>query len=301
MSASVGMLITVNVGEVMSTETEQVSSDKTAREVSRLVGSPGTDIDWAAVVDDGELVGIVTQTDLVGVLADGTPEARASEFMSSPVVTIAPDDSVERAVRLLEEHGIERLVVEDEGKIEGSISADEVSYYVQRHHHRHDLGDSLDVSYEHEEWEFEHVDTDEMEGNVAVGDKVRFTRVVDEDDVLAFAEATGDTNRLHLDDEFAAETRFGRRIVHGTLVAGLVSAALARIPGLTIYLSQELSFVEAADIGDKLTAVCEISEDLGNNRYRLTTRVYGSDGEMVIDGEATVLVDEIREGERAAE
>jgi len=292
------MLITVEVGEVMSTDIERVSPDTTAEELARLLRSPPPD--WAVVVEDGEVVGIATHTDLVGVLADNTTDARASEFRSSPVVTVAPDDSVESAVRLLKEHGVERLVVEEEGEILGSISGEEVSYYVQRHHHRHDLGKSLDVSYEHEEWEFEHVDTDETEGNVAVGDKVRFTRVVDEDDVLAFAEATGDTNRLHLDDEFAAETRFGRRIVHGTLVAGLVSAALARVPGLTIYLSQELSFVEAVDVGDKLTAVCEVCEDLGGDRYRLTTRVYGPDGGMVVDGEATVLVDEIRQGEEAA-
>ena len=65
---------------------------------------------------------------------------------------------------------------------------------------------------------------------IRVGDRVRFSKTISEDDVRAFAEASGDTNRLHLDDEYAEDTRFGRRIAHGTLVGGLISAALARLP-----------------------------------------------------------------------
>ena len=87
-------------------------------------------------------------------------------------------------------------------------------------------------------------------------------------------------------------TRFGGRIVHGTLVSGLISAALARLPGLTIYLSQDLEFLKPVEIGDRLTAVVEIVEDIGNGRYRLTTSVENEDAEPVIDGEAVVIIDE---------
>ena len=136
------------------------------------------------------------------------------------------------------------------------------------------------------------VDTREELG---VGEYVEFTKPLTESDVHAFAQASGDTNRLHLDDEFAASSRFGGRIVHGTLVAGLISAALARLPGLTIYLSESLEFKGPAMIGSVLTARCEIVEDLGENKYRLTANVTNDDGQTLIDGEAVVLIDEMPE------
>ncbi len=133
----------------------------------------------------------------------------------------------------------------------------------------------------------------ESHDDLGVGEFVEFSKRIDEAEVRAFAEASGDTNRLHLDEGFAAGTRFGGRIVHGTLVAGLISAALARLPGLTIYLSEELSFRAPARVGSRLTARCEIVEDLGGHRYRLTTEVGDGEGTVLIDGEAVVLVDEL--------
>jgi acyl dehydratase len=62
---------------------------------------------------------------------------------------------------------------------------------------------------------------------------------------------------------------------------------------MTIYLSQDLEFRRPASIGEELTAVCEIVEDLGDNQYRLTTEVRNADGETVIDGEAVVLIDDL--------
>jgi acyl dehydratase len=138
--------------------------------------------------------------------------------------------------------------------------------------------------------------TVESPEHISVGDHVRFSKVLSDEDVRAFAQISGDTNRLHLDDEFAEDTRFGRRIVHGTLASGLISAALARLPGLTIYLSQDLRFLAPVDVGDRVTAVVEIVEDLGDERYRLTTAVLAGDDDdpdQVIDGEAVVLIDDL--------
>jgi acyl dehydratase/YHS domain-containing protein len=128
-------------------------------------------------------------------------------------------------------------------------------------------------------------------GELRAGDRSRFTKTITDEDVRKFAEASGDTNALHLNDEFAADTRFKRRIVHGTLVSGTISAALAALPGLTIYLSQNLEFKRPVDIGATITATCEIVEVLEEDRYRLTTRVENEDGEIVIHGTATVLID----------
>lgn len=131
-----------------------------------------------------------------------------------------------------------------------------------------------DTAYGDEEWTFE------QEG-------------VEDDNVAAFADATGDTNRVHLDESFAERTRFGGRIAHGVLTAGVVSAALARLPGLTIYLSQELCFLGPVGIGETVTAVCEVVETLGGGTFRIATTVYDQDGDPVVDGEAVVLVDDL--------
>ncbi len=130
--------------------------------------------------------------------------------------------------------------------------------------------------------------------DLTVGDRFEFTKTITDGDVKRFAAASGDTNPLHLDADFASETRFRGRIAHGTLVGGLISAALARVPGLVIYLSQDLEFHNPVRIDDRVTAECEIVEDLGNNQFRLTTRVV-DDGDVVIDGEAVIMVDDLPE------
>lgn len=150
--------------------------------------------------------------------------------------------------------------------------------------------DGDEVAFGRPGWETER-SVDHWE-DLGVGDHVRFSKEITDEDVVTFAGVSGDTNRLHLDDEFAAETRFGNRIAHGTLVSGLISAALARLPGLTIYLSQDLEFLKPVDIGDRLTAVVEVVEDVGHGRYRLTTVVEDETGDPVVDGEAVVVVDE---------
>jgi acyl dehydratase len=152
---------------------------------------------------------------------------------------------------------------------------------------------SPELTYSKSEWTFE--SADDGAGVVSVGDRIEFSKRLTAEEIQAFADASGDTNRLHLDADFAEETRFGRRIAHGTLVSGLISAALARLPGLTIYLSQDLQFLGPVDVGETVTAICEVVEDLGDGRYRLTTVVEDEDGETVIDGEAIVLIDEVPE------
>ncbi len=146
-----------------------------------------------------------------------------------------------------------------------------------------------ELSFSDDAWAMER-STDEYD-ELEVGDYVRFTKPIRDADVSAFAQVSGDTNRLHLEAEFASDTRFGDRIAHGTLVAGTISAALARFPGLTVYLSQDLEFHAPVEVDDEVTAHCEIAEELGDGRYRLRTTVTsGDDEETVIDGEAVVLI-----------
>ena len=139
------------------------------------------------------------------------------------------------------------------------------------------------------EWHAEMSADDPTE--VSVGDTFTFTKTISDADVKSFAAASGDTNPLHLDEEYGSKTRFKGRIAHGTLVGGLISAALARVPGLVIYLSQDLEFLGPVRIDDRISANCEIVEDLGDDQYRLRTRVLNGE-DVAIDGEAVILIDD---------
>jgi acyl dehydratase len=125
---------------------------------------------------------------------------------------------------------------------------------------------------------------------LAVGDRIRFGKTISDDDIERFALASGDTNPLHLDDEVAGETRFGGRIAHGILTAGLISSAVARLPGTAVYLSQDLEFRAPVRPDDRVTAEIEVVEELGGDRYRFDTTAE-TDDETVIRGEATVLIE----------
>lgn len=125
---------------------------------------------------------------------------------------------------------------------------------------------------------------------IAVGARAELTKTITDADIVKFAEATGDTNPLHLDEAYARATPFGGRIAHGLLTAGLVSALLAnRLPGPgTIYLSQTLEFEAPVRPGDTVTAEVEVVEVTGR-RARLATRCRLADGTVVLTGEALVL------------
>jgi acyl dehydratase len=152
----------------------------------------------------------------------------------------------------------------------------------------------IEPSADLSEWDAE--GTASEPGELRVGDYFEFTKTITEADVERFAAATGDTNPLHLDENFAEETRFKGRITHGTLAGSLISAALARVPGLVVYLSQDLEFHNPVRIGDRLTAECEVVEDFDDDQYRLNTRVLNNE-QVTIDGEAVILIDEPPKGE----
>lgn len=137
---------------------------------------------------------------------------------------------------------------------------------------------------------YESVLVDQLE----VGMKASISKTVTERDVEMFAIATGDYNPAHTDDEYAAHSFFKKRVAHGMLGAGLISAVLGmKLPGAgTIYLGQEVKFVKPIYMDDEITAEAEVLELIPKKNFtlcRLATRVYNQDGDLLVDGVANVI------------
>ncbi|MCE7949034.1 MAG: enoyl-CoA hydratase [Chloroflexi bacterium CFX4] len=127
---------------------------------------------------------------------------------------------------------------------------------------------------------------------VEVGARASRTKQITDADIRAFAAASGDTNSVHLDEEYAKTTRFGRRIAHGMLTASLISAVLGNdLPGMgTIYLSQTVNFKAPVYLDDTITATVEVTAFREEKRIAtLRTTCTNQDGVLVVEGEATVI------------
>lgn len=119
------------------------------------------------------------------------------------------------------------------------------------------------------------------------GDTASTSVTITTDDIDQYADLVGDENPIHLDDEYAAATMFGGRVAHGMFSAGVVSGALAALPGDIIYLEQDLTFTKPVRPGDTVTATVEVIEDIGDDRIRVKTTA--ETDEIVLEGEATVM------------
>jgi len=128
--------------------------------------------------------------------------------------------------------------------------------------------------------------------DLSVGQTAEFTKTVSERDIVMYAEVSGDTNPVHLDEAYAKTTMFKTRIAHGMLSAGFISAVFGTVmpgPG-TIYMAQNLRFKAPVKIGDTVTARCTVTEiDLAKKRAKFDT-VCLVGGKPVIEGDALLMV-----------
>src|SRR6476659_4186234 len=128
--------------------------------------------------------------------------------------------------------------------------------------------------------------------DLAVGMEASYAKTITNDDVLAFANLSGDTNPVHLDDAYAAGTMFKQRIAHGFLTASLFSTVLGtKLPGPgCIYLSQNLKFRAPVHIGDEVVATGKITS-LDSEKGRAVLAMQAAvNGKSVLDGEAVMMV-----------
>ena len=130
--------------------------------------------------------------------------------------------------------------------------------------------------------------------DLSVGMSEEYIKTITDDDIVSFAQVSGDTNPMHLDEDYAADTFFGGRIAHGMLTASLISTIIGTLlpgPGC-IYLGQNLKFLRPVRIGDTVVARVVI-EALVPEKKRATLRTTCAvNDKLVLDGEALVLVPE---------
>ncbi|MGQ0542182.1 MAG: MaoC family dehydratase [Blastocatellia bacterium] len=129
--------------------------------------------------------------------------------------------------------------------------------------------------------------------DLKIGDRFSTERHVTDELVRKFAEVSGDYNPIHLDEEFAAQTRFGKRIAHGMLSGAFISAVLGNEfkERKIVYLSQTMRFKAPVYLGDMVTAsatVTHIREDKGI--VTLETLCTNQNGETLVEGEGIVMI-----------
>ena len=122
-------------------------------------------------------------------------------------------------------------------------------------------------------------------------DEGSFTKTITDKDIFRFADASGDYNPLHIDDGYARKSKFGRRVAHGILTAGLISTVLSReIPGIgAIFLQLNIKFLKPVYINDTITAKAIVEEIISPDRVRLMVACVNQHGQDVAIGNAIVV------------
>ena len=119
-----------------------------------------------------------------------------------------------------------------------------------------------------------------------------YAKTVTDSDITMFAGISGDTNPVHLDDDFAKQTLFGERIAHGMLSASFISTVFGtQLPGPgCVYLSQSLRFKAPVKIGDRVEARVCIKEILTDKRRVIFDTICRVGEKIVLEGEASLMV-----------
>jgi 3-hydroxybutyryl-CoA dehydratase len=128
--------------------------------------------------------------------------------------------------------------------------------------------------------------------DLRVGMIESYTQIICDKDINSFAEISGDRNPVHLDDEYAKNTIFKKRIAHGFMSASFFSALFGtRLPGEgCVYVSQQLFFKKPIYIGDQVTAYIELIDINVKKRRAFFDTYCKVNGRIVIDGKAEIYI-----------
>lgn len=128
--------------------------------------------------------------------------------------------------------------------------------------------------------------------DIDVGMSEQFSKIISDDDIVQFADVSGDVNPLHLDETYAKGTVFKQRIAHGMLTASFLSTIFGtKLPGPgCIYVSQSLNFRRPVKIGDEVIAQAHVKEVLSDQCRVIMECSCTVNGKTVLDGEAVLMV-----------
>ena len=130
---------------------------------------------------------------------------------------------------------------------------------------------------------------------IVLGTKIKFTVPIEESIMNDFAKISGDYNSLHMDEQYAAGTKFGKRVCHGMLLASFFSRLVGmHMPGkYSLYFSQTLNFQMPCFVGDKITIEGEVIDKSQSTRIiTIKTTAHNQVGKCLVDGIAKVIVRE---------
>ena len=130
---------------------------------------------------------------------------------------------------------------------------------------------------------------------IMLGVKTKFTVQINESTINEFARISGDYNPLHMDEQYASKTQFGKRVCHGMLLASFFSRLVGMyMPGKNaLYFSQTLNFQTPCFVGDKVTIEGEVIEKSQSTRIiTIKTTAHNQVGKCLVDGIAKVIVRE---------
>ncbi|MEQ8195210.1 MAG: MaoC family dehydratase [Rhodospirillales bacterium] len=119
-----------------------------------------------------------------------------------------------------------------------------------------------------------------------------YAKTITDADIVTFAGISGDTNPVHINQEFARDTRFEHRIAHGMLIASFISTVIGtKLPGPgCIYLNQTLSFKAPVLVGDTVKARATVSRLVPEKKFVELATVCSVGDKVVIDGQALIMV-----------
>ncbi|GHY71492.1 acyl dehydratase [Vibrio cholerae] len=130
--------------------------------------------------------------------------------------------------------------------------------------------------------------------DLKVGMSASYSQTISDSDIKSFAGISGDRNPVHMDKEYAENSRFKKRIAHGMISSSFFSALFGtRLPGEgCVYVSQTLKFRKPVYIDDTVTATVVI-ERIDKEKRRVFFNTFCEVGRhKVITGEAEIYIPE---------
>jgi len=126
-------MIETRVREVMNGPARTVDPDLPIPQVASRLAGYG--IGSLVVAEDDDVVGIITESDVVRIVAAGQPPSAVTvrDGMSSPVITVGPEESLDDAAGLLCDNRIKKLPVVDDDELVGIVTATDLARYMPQY------------------------------------------------------------------------------------------------------------------------------------------------------------------------